>query len=306
MPNNQGCVASIQFCSLRIGRLNAVGQVPAGTTNSYVTNLLGKLTVKWELEAGVDIVIRDGCGGMPFTYKTRDIPKRYDLQLDIKTPDPQVHELLLAQPLIVSPASYGSRTVTDGATTSGVATITSATAAFTNADVGATVTATGIPALTTIVSITSATVAALSANATATGTTLSTTIARPLPAGMSTGDTIGSYAQPLSTQPTDNGVSMEAWSKVITGSSQAVQLPWWRWGFFQTFWAPMDRVLENAEQVISFTGFGVSNPGFGTGPGRDWLGGVTGTSPTAPYGYYRDFAVPTPACGYTAVVGAPT
>lgn len=72
--------------------------------------------------------------------------------------------------------STGTRTVTDGATTNAAATLTSATAAFTSADVGRAVTGTGIPASTTIIGVTSATVAIMSANATATATGVSVTV----------------------------------------------------------------------------------------------------------------------------------
>ncbi len=40
-----------------------------------------------DIEAGVDMVLKDGCGGLPFTYKARDIPKRYKLSLELMTPD---------------------------------------------------------------------------------------------------------------------------------------------------------------------------------------------------------------------------
>jgi hypothetical protein len=60
------------------------------------------------------------------------------------------------------------RTVTDGADTSST-TITSASAAFTAADVGETITGTDIPASTTIASVTNATTAVLSQAATGTG-----------------------------------------------------------------------------------------------------------------------------------------
>lgn len=67
-------------------------------------------------------------------------------------------------------------TFTDGATTSASPIITSATAAFVQADVGKTITGTGIPAATTILSVQNATTATLSANATATATGVSITI----------------------------------------------------------------------------------------------------------------------------------
>jgi hypothetical protein len=72
-----------------------------------------------------------------------------------------------------------TRSVTDGVTTSGSPTFTSATAAFAASDVGAPISATGIPAATTISAVNSATSVTLSANATATGSTLATTIGQP-------------------------------------------------------------------------------------------------------------------------------
>lgn len=70
------------------------------------------------------------------------------------------------------------RTITDGVTTNASTTLTSATANFTSNDVGASVTGSGIPALTTIASRTNSTTVVLSAAATATATGVSVTITR--------------------------------------------------------------------------------------------------------------------------------
>jgi hypothetical protein len=70
----------------------------------------------------------------------------------------------------------GFRTVADGVTTSGSAAITSATAAWTQDDVGVAISGTGIPAATTILSVQSATNATLSANASATGSSITFSI----------------------------------------------------------------------------------------------------------------------------------
>lgn len=67
---------------------------------------------------------------------------------------------------------------TDAATTNGSATITSATAAFTFSDVGRPITGAGIPASTTIASVTNATTAVLSQTATATATGVTINITR--------------------------------------------------------------------------------------------------------------------------------
>lgn len=71
-----------------------------------------------------------------------------------------------------------ARTPTDGVTTNLSTTVTSATAFFNQSDINATITGTGIPASTTIVSVQSATSATLSAAATATGSGLSIVITR--------------------------------------------------------------------------------------------------------------------------------
>jgi hypothetical protein len=73
-------------------------------------------------------------------------------------------------------AAHVTRIVTDGATTISTPNLTSATGAFTANDVGVPISGTGIPALTTILSVTSSTAVVMSANATATGSALTVTI----------------------------------------------------------------------------------------------------------------------------------
>lgn len=84
---------------------------------------------------------------------------------------------VLAPPTISAPGSQ-TRVVTDGATTSGQPTVTSATAAFDARDVGAAISGAGIPAGSIIISVTNATTVVISANATATATGVTLTIVR--------------------------------------------------------------------------------------------------------------------------------
>jgi hypothetical protein len=77
---------------------------------------------------------------------------------------------------LVGQREFAYRVVTDGVTTSGSATLTSATAAFSNDDIGKPISGTGIPAAATISAVASATSITLSANATATGTGVSVTL----------------------------------------------------------------------------------------------------------------------------------
>lgn len=71
-----------------------------------------------------------------------------------------------------------ARTPTDGVTTNGSATVTSATAFFNASDLYASISGTGIPASSTIVAVNSATSVTISANATATGSGVSITVTR--------------------------------------------------------------------------------------------------------------------------------
>ena len=92
----------------------------------------------------------------------------------------------------------GTRQVTDGVTTNTSTSVTSSTAAFTQADVGKLITGTGISTGTTIASVTSSTAATLSAAATATGTSITFTIGKVLPSA--------SYASSANLMTYGNGV----------------------------------------------------------------------------------------------------
>ena len=83
-----------------------------------------------------------------------------------------------ARPTVTITGPSETRSVTDGATTNASTTLTSATAAFTANDVGAEISGAGIPAGTTISSVTNATTAVLSAAATVTATLVTVTVVR--------------------------------------------------------------------------------------------------------------------------------
>ena len=119
-------------------------------------------------------------------------------------------------------AQTGSRTVTDGATTNTDATVTSTSGAFTAADVGKSISGTGIPAGATIASINSSTSVEISAAATATATGLTIVIGKALAtASYASGAklvkfnhgavTIGGSAVPVksATLAGDNGLDVE-------------------------------------------------------------------------------------------------
>lgn len=209
MAGNDGAI-SLQACALRVARLAADGSTPAGATNMIVTNALIKIEGALVYEAGAEFTVTNGCGAVAHTYKDPDHLKRADLTVTITNPDVELAELMAAMSLITSggqsigasaPAVGASSPVgaslevwtkawigggappgvsfTDAATTSSSTTLTSATAAFTSADVGRTISGTGIPGGTTISSVTNSTTVVLSAAATATGTGVTITLGRP-------------------------------------------------------------------------------------------------------------------------------
>jgi hypothetical protein len=93
-------------------------------------------------------------------------------------PPPTLSQVTQGVGIVSAAQDSGGNAFTDGATTSGSATVTSATAAFTQADVGRTISGAGIPAGATIVAVGSATSITMSANATATASGVTITIGR--------------------------------------------------------------------------------------------------------------------------------
>lgn len=119
-------------------------------------------------------------------------------------------------------AQAGTRSVTDGATTDTDTEVTSSTGAFTAADVGKSISGTGIPTGATIVTINSSTSVEISAAATATATGLTIVIGKALasasyasgakPVKFNHGSvTIGGSAVPVkaATLSGDNGLDVE-------------------------------------------------------------------------------------------------
>jgi hypothetical protein len=178
----------------------------------YVTDRLAELQVQPQYEAGDEITVKGGCGQILVAFKDMDRLKRIDLNLTLETVDPELTELITGSSLITqSGQSMGysfpavgaaaitgvcleawskgwigggpppGTTVNDGATTNASTTVTSATANFTSADIGRTISGTGIPGGATITSVTNATTVVISAAATATGSSVTLTIGRPGP-----------------------------------------------------------------------------------------------------------------------------
>lgn len=93
-------------------------------------------------------------------------------------PPPKLSTITQGVGVISAAFDASGQTFADGATTNASTTVTSATAAFTQADVGRTITGAGIPAGATILAVTNSTTAVMSQAATATASGVSITIGR--------------------------------------------------------------------------------------------------------------------------------
>lgn len=92
--------SSIGICALRVARLDATGAPVAGATNGYCTNRVERLILRRVNRAGADIELENGCGALVDAYKQPDVLKRYDVEVVLTAPDPELEELLAGLTLI--------------------------------------------------------------------------------------------------------------------------------------------------------------------------------------------------------------
>lgn len=255
--------APIAGCAARFARLAADGTTPAGATNGYITRFV-KVTPKREVEAGVDLKIKDACGDYGILYRERDVPIRWGLTLELLAPDPELEEMLTSATLLTQTLTT-TRTFADGATTSGSTSLTSpALGLFIQGDVGSVVSGTGIPVGTKIAGVTGSGTATMSAPATATASALSVTITA---AAIS----VGVEGPVLGSRPTDFGVSMEVFVKNVRGGILDPLFPYSKVAFPASFWTLGDpAAIENAHQGALYEGYATANPNWGNGPFNDW------------------------------------
>lgn len=96
------CLASLHLCRIRVTRLDDLGNVAAGPSNSYVTDKAVSLAVTPDIEAGADTVLRNGCDGIAAQRRGDDLLKRFTLQLDLSAVEPALVEMLTGGTAIVS------------------------------------------------------------------------------------------------------------------------------------------------------------------------------------------------------------
>jgi hypothetical protein len=96
-----------------------------------------------------------------------------------------------------------------------------------------------------------------------------------------------------------NGVCFEMWTQNQKGGSQDPANPWIKWGYPRVTWRQGDDTFNEGILSVPFTGVCYENPNFEDGPMGDW-----GMSITAIRAWMLDTALPTPVCGYQALVAS--
>ena len=266
--------------AIRVCALNPDGSPKTGANVCVQTKNVVVVTPEYETQAGVDVTKVDGRGDVCLSWKGNDTKKRVNLTVGICDED-----LFLEQLMVGGVLFTGNNTRTQSVTTStGSANLTAGS--FTSADVGATITGTGIPAATTILSQNGST-AVMSKTATAAGT-VTATIATATQVEGYQSPKVGEVGQP-------NGVSVELWCRHIVGSAH---VGYRHYVFPRVYFSlPPSGAIGAEFADMNFLGFATENPAWNDGPMHDFDHDSTGTDQ-----YIYADSLPSPlADGYTTV-----
>lgn len=243
--------------AVRVTALNLNGSPTTGTSSMIQSSNLVKLDYTWEWQTGVDVSQTNAAGLICESFKGRDTTKRINATVSICDEDVLLEQLLVGGTILTASPS---RVVADGVLNTDTS-LVSATAAFTSADVGDTVSGTGIFAGSTIVTVTNATTVVLSHATTATSTGVSVTITGPVGVDGFQPPKVGVVSNP-------NGCSVEVWMKNIVTD---VQVGWKHFVFPRLFLSVNDETLGDAFADMSFKGWGNENANWGSGPKADFV-----------------------------------
>lgn len=95
MSGNPDCFQPLDLCAARVTRLNASTGAPVpGAGNAVITNAPIKLDVGFDLEAGDDLVQKNGCGRIVSAFQDVDRLKSLKLAMDLTYLDAYLLELM--------------------------------------------------------------------------------------------------------------------------------------------------------------------------------------------------------------------
>lgn len=109
------CAGVIRACAMRVAELDGSGVPNPGAQNLYVTDQLVELTATPNVVNGPEIRQDNACGEAVVSVKSDDLIDRYNIELTIATPDPELTHLLVgglletdADPAFVGATGYGA------------------------------------------------------------------------------------------------------------------------------------------------------------------------------------------------------
>lgn len=106
-PTPDDCIPQIQACRLRVCRLDADGAPTVAAGSSYVSDAFAKVTLTPVYETGAEIKEPNACGSTFINYLSPDSLTRWDIEIDLLTPDPYLHDVLLSSGALLSPVGGG-------------------------------------------------------------------------------------------------------------------------------------------------------------------------------------------------------
>jgi hypothetical protein len=104
------CGVSFGLCVMRITKVDAAGNVVAGSTNSYVSDKLISVGLSPNIETGNTFSLRNGCGCSISRFKSNDIFNWFEFTFAGGALEPEMMALML-----------GAETIVDGADVVGLA-----------------------------------------------------------------------------------------------------------------------------------------------------------------------------------------
>jgi len=107
-PDPDDCAGQLHVCAFRVCDLDVDGSPLVGAGSMYVSNALAVATLKPVYTAGAEIKEDNACGESIIDYLSDPNFVRADIDLDIITPDPYLHAILIANSVLLSPAGGGA------------------------------------------------------------------------------------------------------------------------------------------------------------------------------------------------------
>lgn len=101
------CLPQVQACAIRVARLDLSGVPRPGTGNLYVSDAMSKLTLTPSYTDGDEIKEKNACGDVKVNFKGAPSLDRWDWELELLVPDPQLIDLMTNSDAISTSSSFG-------------------------------------------------------------------------------------------------------------------------------------------------------------------------------------------------------